>query len=53
VTVEGDLDRVVVAGDQVVAEHTECHERSRQVLYPVHYLAPLGRRQLVLDQAPV
>jgi transposase len=54
VTVKGYVDRVVVvAGGQIVAEHTRCYEHSQQVLDPMHYLATLERRPAALDHAPV
>jgi transposase len=54
VTVKGYVDRVVVvAGGQVVAEHSRCYEHSQQILDPMHFLAALERRPAALDHAPV
>jgi hypothetical protein len=43
----------IVAGDQVVAQHTRSYARGVQVLDPRHYLVTLQRRPAALDHAPV
>jgi hypothetical protein len=54
VTVKAYVERVViVAGGQVVAEHTRSYGRGEQILDPHHYLVTLARRPAALDHAPV
>jgi len=50
VVVKGYADRVVVGyGNKVIAEHTRCWEKERQVFDPVHYLPLLIRKPGSLD----
>jgi transposase len=54
VTVKGYVDRVeVVAEGRVVARHSRCYERGRQILDPLHFLVTLGRKPACLDHAAV
>jgi transposase len=54
VTVKGYVDQVViVAGEQLLAQHRRCYGQGEMLLDPLHYLAVLGRKPAALDHANV